>query len=81
MELCARNETSASAECVGAQTDALQSAARNGSWETTNISFSNSSLLASQGARQKGEHQTAVVIEDAIQRSASRFERVSGLCH
>lgn len=63
MELCARNETSASAECVGAQTDALQSAAGNGSWETANISFSNTfsntSLVGPQRGRQKGEHQTA----------------------
>lgn len=77
MELCARNKTSASAACVGAQADALHSAAGNGSWETGNVSFGNSSLLASQGGRQKGEHQTVrATIEGAPQRCSSCFERV-----
>lgn len=56
MDLCARNETSVSAECVGAQSDALQSGAGNGSSETTNITYSNvSTLLIPQRVRQKGE--------------------------
>lgn len=55
MDLCASNETFATAECVGAQTDALQSGAGNGSWEATNISYGNASLLDPQRVRQKGE--------------------------
>lgn len=58
MDLCARNETLAPAECVGAQTDALQSAAGNGSAEAANITF-NSSLLAPQRVRHRGEHHAA----------------------
>ena len=54
MELCARNDTSP--ECVGAQTDALQSGAANGSLETSNSSYSNmSTVLIPQRVRQKGE--------------------------
>lgn len=54
MDLCARNETSTSPECVGAQTDALQSGTGNGSLETTNITYGNvSTLLIPQ--RVKGE--------------------------
>ena len=54
MELCARNDTSP--ECVGAQTDALQSGAANGSLETSNSSYSNmSTVLIPQHVRQKGE--------------------------
>lgn len=56
MDLCARNETSMPAECVGAQTDALQNGAGNGSLETTNITYGNvSTLLIPQRVRQKGE--------------------------
>ncbi|XP_075896302.1 cholecystokinin receptor [Nelusetta ayraudi] len=71
MELCARNETSASAECVGAQTDALQSAAGNGSWETANISFSNTfsntSLVGPQRGRQKdGDHTLRILLYSLI---------------
>lgn len=58
MDLCVRNETSVSAECVGAQTDPLQIGTANGSLGTSNIShdISNvSTALTPQRTREKGE--------------------------
>ncbi|KAM3607707.1 uncharacterized protein V6R79_012317 [Siganus canaliculatus] len=49
MDLCLRNETYASPECVGAQTDALQNGAGNATLETTNITTE----LIPQRARQR----------------------------
>uniref|UniRef100_A0A3Q3E7N3 Gastrin/cholecystokinin type B receptor n=1 Tax=Labrus bergylta TaxID=56723 RepID=A0A3Q3E7N3_9LABR len=52
MDLCSRNETSASPACVGAQTGA-----GNGSLETANITCCNvSSILIPPHARQKGDN-------------------------
>lgn len=55
MDLCARNETSVSAEC--AQTDALQIGFGNGSLGTSNISHDGnvSTALTPQRMREKGE--------------------------
>lgn len=57
MDLCVGNETSASAECVRAQTDALQTGEGNGSLETSNISLNGnvSTALIPQRTREKGE--------------------------
>lgn len=57
MDLCVGNETSASAECLRAQTDALQSGEGNGSLETSNISLNGnvSTALIPQRMREKGE--------------------------
>lgn len=57
MDLCVRNETSVSAECVGAQTDALQIGFGNGSLGTSNISHDGnvSTALTPQRTREKGE--------------------------
>lgn len=57
MDLCVRNETSVSPECVGAQTDALQIGFGNGSLGTSNISHDGnvSSALIPQRMREKGE--------------------------
>lgn len=54
MDLCVRNETSVSPECVGAQTDALQSGG-NGSLETSSIGSNVSAALIPQRMREKGE--------------------------
>ncbi|XP_056899613.1 cholecystokinin receptor isoform X1 [Takifugu flavidus] len=55
MDLCVRNETSVSAECVGAQTDALQIGLGNGSLGTSNISHGGnvSTALTPQRTREK----------------------------
>ncbi|KAM9347322.1 cholecystokinin receptor [Symphorus nematophorus] len=68
MELCARNETSTSPECVGAQTDALQTGAGNGSLETTNITYGNMpTLLIPQRVRQKdGDHTLRILLYTLI---------------
>ncbi|XP_035532782.1 cholecystokinin receptor [Morone saxatilis] len=68
MELCARNETSTSPECVGAQTEALQNGAGNGSLDTTNITYGNvSTLLIPQRARQKdGDHTLRILLYSLI---------------
>lgn len=55
MDLCLRNETSVSPECVGAQTDALQSGG-NGSLETSSMGSNLSAdLIPQQRMREKGE--------------------------
>ncbi|XP_030283160.1 cholecystokinin receptor [Sparus aurata] len=66
MELCARNDTSP--ECVGAQTDALQSRTANGSLETSNSSYSNmSTVLIPQHVRQKdGDHTLRILLYSLI---------------
>lgn len=55
MDLCVRNETSVSAECVGAQRDPIGFA--NGSLGTSNISHDGnvSTALTPQRTREKGE--------------------------
>lgn len=55
MDLYARNETFTSPEWVGAQTDALQSGAGNGSLEASNITSGNDSTHIPQRVRYKGE--------------------------
>uniref|UniRef100_UPI0037E9AC12 cholecystokinin receptor n=1 Tax=Semicossyphus pulcher TaxID=241346 RepID=UPI0037E9AC12 len=64
MDLCARNETSASPECVGA----LQAGAGNGSLEASNISCCNvSSILIPPHARQKdGDHTLRILLYSLI---------------
>lgn len=54
MDLCLRNETSVSPECVGAQTEALQSGG-NGSLETSSMGSNLSAALIPQRMREKGE--------------------------
>ncbi|KAM6978653.1 cholecystokinin receptor [Tautogolabrus adspersus] len=68
MDLCARNETSASSACVGAQTDALQTGAGNGSLETANVTCCNvSSILIPPHARQKdGDHTLRIMLYSLI---------------
>ncbi|XP_060909425.1 cholecystokinin receptor [Labrus mixtus] len=63
MDLCARNETSASPACVGAQTGA-----GNGSLETANITCCNvSSILIPPHARQKdGDHTLRIMLYSLI---------------
>lgn len=58
MDLCLRNETSVSPECVGAQTDALQSGG-NGSLETSSNGSNVSAALIPQRMREKGEWTSA----------------------
>lgn len=64
MDLCVRNETSASPECVGAQTDALQSGG-NGSLETSSIGSNVSAALGPQRMREKGEWTPAQLEPDS----------------
>lgn len=54
MDLCVRNETSASLECAGAQTDALHSGG-NGSLEASSLDSNVSASLVPQRMRDKGE--------------------------
>ncbi|XP_070770890.1 cholecystokinin receptor [Enoplosus armatus] len=68
MDLYVRNETSTSPEYVGAQIDAVQSAAGNGSLETSNITGGNvSTLLTPQRVRQRdGDHTLRILLYSLI---------------
>ncbi|XP_074550730.1 cholecystokinin receptor [Halichoeres trimaculatus] len=62
MDICARNETSASPVCVAAQSDALQSGAGNGSVEISNITCCNVSSILIPPQRQKDEDHTLRIL-------------------
>ncbi|XP_045909993.1 cholecystokinin receptor [Micropterus dolomieu] len=68
MDLYAQNETSTSLECVGAQTDALQTGAGNGSLETSNITCGNvSTLLIPQRVKERdGDHTLRILLYSLI---------------
>ncbi|XP_056899623.1 cholecystokinin receptor isoform X2 [Takifugu flavidus] len=79
MDLCVRNETSVSAECVGAQTDALQIGLGNGSLGTSNISHGGnvSTALTPQRTREKG----ISVSISTFSLVAIAIERYSAICN
>ncbi|KAL7385377.1 hypothetical protein ABVT39_020831 [Epinephelus coioides] len=62
MDLYARNETFTSPEWVGAQTDALQSGAGNGSLEASNITSGNDSTHIPQRVRYKDDDHTLRIL-------------------
>lgn len=75
MDLCVRNETSVSAECVGAQTDALQIGFANGSLRTSNISHDGnvSTALTPQRMREKGEWTRVQLEPPTLQVSPKKY--------
>ncbi|XP_040004927.1 cholecystokinin receptor [Xiphias gladius] len=63
MDLYAQNETSSSAECVGAQTDVPHDGTGNGSLETSNITCGNAfTLLIPRRVRQRDEDHTLRIL-------------------